>query len=86
MKIYTRAGDFGETGLIGGNRVSKSDPTIDALGEVDELNACLGLSVAAGLDPSIEEFVVKAQSLLFDLGADVASKQDIRFQVDLSNA
>src|SRR5436190_9431624 len=42
MKIYTRTGDSGETGLFGGTRVRKSDPRVAAYGDVDELNACLG--------------------------------------------
>ncbi len=42
MKIYTKKGDFGETGLLGGRRVPKSDPIVEALGSIDELNAILG--------------------------------------------
>ncbi|HYG67330.1 MAG TPA: ATP:cob(I)alamin adenosyltransferase, partial [Anaeromyxobacteraceae bacterium] len=42
MKIYTKVGDTGETGLFGGPRVRKSDPRVDAYGEVDELNAAIG--------------------------------------------
>lgn len=48
MKIYTRTGDAGDTSLLGGTRVSKADPRVDAYGEVDELNAWLGLVRAAG--------------------------------------
>jgi cob(I)alamin adenosyltransferase len=48
MKIYTRAGDDGTTGLIGGQRVSKSDPRIDCIGAVDELNAAIGWTAVAG--------------------------------------
>ena len=43
MKIYTRTGDAGETGLFGGARVNKDDPRVEAYGTVDELNACLGV-------------------------------------------
>ena len=50
MKIYTRTGDAGETALFDGTRVSKADPRVDAYGEVDELNAMLGLARASGAD------------------------------------
>ncbi|HJQ21473.1 MAG TPA: ATP:cob(I)alamin adenosyltransferase, partial [Gemmatimonadaceae bacterium] len=46
MKIYTRTGDKGDTGLFGGGRVSKSHPRVEAYGEVDELNAAVGLARA----------------------------------------
>ena len=54
MKIYTRTGDTGETGLYGGGRVRKDDPRIAAYGTVDELNAFLGLAAADGLPPEID--------------------------------
>src|SRR5262245_61181956 len=50
VKIYTKTGDAGETGLFGGGRVPKDDPRVSAYGEVDELNATLGFAVA--LDPA----------------------------------
>ena len=46
MKIYTKTGDAGETSLFDNTRVSKADPRVDAYGEVDELNACLGAARA----------------------------------------
>lgn len=48
MKIYTKTGDAGETSLFDNSRVSKADPRVDAYGEVDEVNACLGAALAAG--------------------------------------
>jgi cob(I)alamin adenosyltransferase len=74
MRIYTRTGDQGFTGLSGGARARKSDPRIEALGAVDETNAALGLARAhtredAVLDPILEGL----QHRLFDLGADLAS-------------
>jgi len=51
MKIYTRTGDDGRTGLIGGRRVPKSDLAIDCYGTVDELNAAIGLAAVAGVAP-----------------------------------
>ena len=47
MKIYTKTGDAGETSLFDNSRVSKADPRVDAYGEVDEVNACLGAAIAA---------------------------------------
>ena len=72
MKIYTRTGDGGETSLFGGRRVSKADSRVDAYGEVDELNAWIGLVRAAGLDRDLEEPLVRIQQDLFALGARLA--------------
>ncbi len=76
MKIYTKTGDTGETGLIGGKRVSKDHVRVDAYGEVDELNSVLGLvraEVETGgeLDRALE----KIQCLLFELGSELATPQ-----------
>jgi cob(I)alamin adenosyltransferase len=72
-RIYTRTGDSGETGLIGGSRIAKTSPRITAVGEVDELNACLGVArvhaSALELDPLLSE----VQHRLFDLGAELAA-------------
>ena len=72
MKIYTRTGDRGETGLFDGTRVSKSDPRVDAYGEVDETNAWLGLVGAAGLDAEMTQMVETIQRDLFAVGARLA--------------
>ena len=72
MKIYTRTGDQGETGLFGGARVKKNDPRVEAYGTIDELNACLGLARANGVEASIGETIDRLQSELFVLGAEVA--------------
>jgi cob(I)alamin adenosyltransferase len=75
MKIYTKTGDAGETSLFSGTRVRKDDARVDAYGEVDELNAWLGLvraSRAAGLDAILDEAVVHIQRDLFALGAQLA--------------
>ena len=69
MKIYTRTGDAGQTGLLDGRRVSKAEPRVDAYGEVDELNACLGLVLSAGIDTDLADMVVQIQRELFSLGA-----------------
>ena len=72
MKIYTRTGDTGETSLFDGTRVQKNDARVDAYGEVDELNACLGLARASGADQDIEAEIVRLQRDLFALGAQLA--------------
>jgi cob(I)alamin adenosyltransferase len=79
MKLYTRSGDDGTTGLFSGARVSKNHPRIEAYGTVDELNACLGLCIAAcGSSQSelvIRTILSKIQSRLFDIGADLATPE-----------
>lgn len=72
MKIYTRTGDAGETSLFDGTRVSKADARVDAYGEVDELNAFLGLARALRLDPDVDESLLQIQRDLFALGARLA--------------
>ena len=74
MKIYTRTGDAGQTGLYGGGRVRKDNPRIAAYGTVDELNAFLGLARAEGLPPEIDGLLRRLQNELFDLGAELASR------------
>jgi cob(I)alamin adenosyltransferase len=73
LRIYTRTGDDGTTGLFGGRRVSKDDPRIEAVGVVDELNAHLGLAASACSLPALSGLIVKLQNDLFDLGADLAT-------------
>ncbi len=72
MKIYTKTGDSGETSLFDRTRVLKSDARVDAYGEVDELNACLGLARAAGVDMEIAAEIDTLQKDLFALGARLA--------------
>ena len=72
MKIYTKTGDTGETSLFDNSRVSKADPRVDAYGEVDELNACLGAARAAGLDAELGAAVEAIQRELFAVGARLA--------------
>jgi cob(I)alamin adenosyltransferase len=72
MKIYTRTGDDGTTGLIGGSRVRKSDPRLDCYGTVDELNASLGLA-AVILDRAIRSMIEQIQSDLFVIGSHLAT-------------
>ena len=72
MKLYTRTGDSGETALFDGTRVSKADPRVDAYGEVDELNAVLGIARAAGPDSELDARLARLQQDLFALGARLA--------------
>jgi cob(I)alamin adenosyltransferase len=71
-RIYTRAGDAGETSLGDGSRVSKADLRIEAYGTVDELNSFLGLALAGDLPAEFRQWLEQAQNDLFDLGADLA--------------
>lgn len=72
MKIYTRTGDSGETGLFDGTRVTKADPRVSAYGEVDELNAWLGFVRAGRLDDQLAGMLEQIQRDLFALGARLA--------------
>ena len=76
MKIYTRTGDTGETSLFDGTRARKNDARVDAYGEVDELNAWLGLARASSLDPELADEIVHLQRDLFALGAQLADPAD----------
>ncbi len=74
MKIYTRGGDDGSTGLYGGARVSKADQRVDAYGAVDELNALLGWVRTAGPSDNVDAILAGAQDTCFRLGAWLASQ------------
>jgi cob(I)alamin adenosyltransferase len=75
-KIYTRTGDAGDTGLATGERVKKFDPRVDAYGEVDEANACLGLvRLHTADDAVLDPMLARIQNELFDLGADLATPE-----------
>ena len=73
MKIYTRTGDQGETGLYGGARIAKNDPRMAAIGAVDELNAVLGLARAEGVSTPLDTVLARLQNQMFDLGAELAT-------------
>jgi cob(I)alamin adenosyltransferase len=72
VKIYTKTGDAGETSLFDGTRVPKTDPRVVAYGEVDELQATIGVARAAGLEPDLDEMCVTLQRDLFAVGARLA--------------
>jgi cob(I)alamin adenosyltransferase len=73
MKIYTRTGDKGDTGLFGGARVPKDDARVEAYGTVDEANAVIGLALAHCYVPIVQRVLSEVQSDLFTLGAELAS-------------
>ena len=86
MKIYTKTGDAGDTGLFGGGRVPKDDPRVEAYGDVDELNAFLGVVRAAELMPGIDEVIVPIQRDLFSIGALLATPDREKMQQHLTKA
>ena len=76
MKIYTKTGDKGETGLFGGERVSKDSLRISAYGTVDELNSFIGLAITEVMDEGVKTDLINIQNKLFVLGADLATPED----------
>ena len=70
-KVYTRTGDDGSTWLGGGQRVAKDSLRIECYGTVDELNACVGVAIAAGLAPRLQAALATVQNDLFHLGSDL---------------
>jgi cob(I)alamin adenosyltransferase len=82
VKIYTKAGDNGETGLLGGDRIAKNSLRIHAIGEVDELNASLGVVAANLVEVSHRQAVEWIQNRLFDLGSELACPANGKFQIE----
>lgn len=81
--VYTRTGDKGTTGLVGGTRIKKSDSRIHLYGEVDELNSYIGLGISF-LDKSFDKSTLQQiQSSLFDLGSNLACEKENRAQFKL---
>ncbi len=79
MKVYTRTGDNGTTSLVGGTRVAKTNPRLEAYGTVDELNSHIGLLIAIMPKPQ-PETLTWVQNRLFDLGAMLATEPESKFQ------
>jgi cob(I)alamin adenosyltransferase len=86
MKIYTKTGDAGDTGLFGGGRVPKSHPRVEAYGDVDELNATLGVARATGPDAQIDELLLHIQQDLFAIGALLATPDREKMRQHLEKA
>lgn len=72
MKLYTKTGDDGTTGLFGGGRLKKASARVEAYGTVDELNAAVGVARAAKLEPFTDGVLAEVQVDLFTLGAELA--------------
>ena len=86
MKIYTRTGDEGDTGLFGGGRVSKTHPRVEAYGDVDELNASIGLARAIEPMPRVDEVLDGLQHDLFAIGALLATPDREKMKRHLEKA
>lgn len=84
MKIYTKTGDAGDTGLFGGGRVPKDHPRVRAYGEVDELNSALGVAASLAPDGFERALVEAAQRALFAIGAELATPEPTRVTKALS--
>jgi cob(I)alamin adenosyltransferase len=82
MKIYTKTGDDGTTGLYGGGRVSKASARIECYGTVDELNSVLGMTLSRDCSPECRRYLTTIQHTLFVLGADLATPNDSKASVD----
>ncbi|MFM8839977.1 MAG: cob(I)yrinic acid a,c-diamide adenosyltransferase [bacterium] len=76
MKIYTKTGDDGTTGLFGGKRVTKYSERIESYGTVDELNAVIGIVLTLDVDSTLKQHLNMISSLLFTVGSDLATPQD----------
>ena len=86
MKIYTKTGDRGDTGLFGGGRVSKHHPRVEAYGDVDELNAAIGLARSIEMMPRIDEVLAPVQRDLFAIGALLATPDREKMKQHLDKA
>ena len=75
MKIYTKTGDGGETGLLGGGRVAKDDPRVAAYGQVDELCAVIGFALALEPQDFSRDALERVQRDLFTMGAELATPE-----------
>jgi cob(I)alamin adenosyltransferase len=76
MKIYTKTGDSGKTSLLGGTKVFKNNPRIEAYGTVDELNSYIGLLSDFSNDDNAKSILKEIQDRLFTIGAELACDPD----------
>lgn len=86
LKIYTKTGDDGDTGLFGGGRVPKDHPRVSAYGEIDELNAVIGVARSVDVMPRIDEVLAPVQRDLFSLGALLATPDLEKMREQLTKA
>lgn len=85
-RIYTRTGDEGETGLFGGGRVPKDHPRVEAYGDIDELNAAIGLARCIEALPRVDEVLAPVQRDLFAVGALLATPDREKMREQLTKA
>ena len=78
MKIYTKTGDKGETGLLGGERVTKDSLRLNAYGTIDELNAFIGLTITEVKSDEVKNVLVEIQNKLFSVGSDLAAPENAK--------
>lgn len=83
-KIYTKTGDDGSTGLVTGERLPKTHPRMEAIGTVDELNGSIGMALSSVKDDRVRGSLLMIQNDLFDLGADLATPQELKGELRLS--
>jgi len=86
MKIYTKTGDKGETGLFGGGRVPKDHARVAAYGDVDELNSAIGVARAAGPTELFDDLLASIQRDLFSLGGHLATPDPAKVKKALEKA
>jgi cob(I)alamin adenosyltransferase len=86
LKIYTKTGDGGDTGLFGGGRVPKDHPRVEAYGEIDELNAVIGMARSVEMMPRLDEVLAPVQRDLFSLGALLATPDHEKMKQQLEKA
>ncbi len=79
IKVYTKTGDGGETGLAGGERVLKHTARIEAIGDVDELNSAIGKCRVVVSQKEVAELLTRIQCWLFEMGAELATPEESRF-------
>ena len=84
-RIITKSGDDGTTGLVSGERIAKTDLLMEAIGDVDELNASLGLARTEAMPSAYEALLAQIQNDLFDLGADIATPTPIKGALRLAD-
>lgn len=86
-RLYTRTGDAGDTSLVGGTRVPKDSPRLEAYGTVDELNSWIGLVAASeAISPERRDALRRVQHRLFDIGAALATEPESTWQPDFDGA
>jgi cob(I)alamin adenosyltransferase len=76
MKIYTRKGDTGQTSIWGGQRISKDEIRVEAMGAVDECNALVGLAAAYGLPPAVADALIVVQESLFTVNCELMAPEE----------